>query len=369
MRIGLIIDTFNIGGAETMVFETAKLLKADGYSPVLLHFGSDYVSAFCIEENIEHHLIPNRRFYKKTVLLPFFALKTRSFIKNLNLDCLHAHLFGPIVAFAPLAWMRKLAFVGTLHDEYMVKDAPHRVLLLKIALMFKAKLVTVSNPMKAFYVKILGCKSEKITYIPNCTRFNTNLKSRQSIREALGLQDQDVAIITVGRLVQLKRFDIFIDAIAGSNNQQSLKAFIVGDGPERDKLQHQLSRLGLDETVNMLGERADVEELLAAADIFTLTSETEGMSKSILEALSANLPVVATNVGGNKDLVIHEKNGYILEDHAPSSLTQRIEMLIQDSELRRNMGEESRKLVESEYNPEIFLNRHIDIYKQTIEKG
>lgn len=369
MRIGLIIDTFNIGGAETMVFETAKLLKNDGHTPVLLHFGSEYVGSFCTEENIEHHLIPNRRFYKKTVLLPFFAFNTRSFVKNLNLDCLHAHLFGPIVAFAPLAWMSKLPFVGTLHDEYMVKDAPHRVLLLKIALMFKAKLVTVSNPMKAFYVKTLNCKSEKITYIPNCTRLNENLKNRQSIRESLGLQDQDIAIITVGRLVQLKRFDIFIDALAGLNNQHSLKAFIVGDGPEHDKLKHQLTSLGLNDTINMLGERGDVEELLAAADIFTLTSETEGMSKSILEALAANLPVVATNVGGNKDLVIQEKNGYILDDHAPSSLTQGIEMLIQDSKLRSNMGDESRKLVESEYNPEIFLNRHLAIYKQTIEKG
>jgi glycosyltransferase involved in cell wall biosynthesis len=93
------------------------------------------------------------------------------------------------------------------------------------------------------------------------------------------------------------------------------------------------------------------------------------MSKSILEALAAKLPVIATNVGGNKDLVIHEKNGYILEDHAPRSLTQRIEMLIQDSKLRSSMGDESRKLVESEYNLEIFLNRHLAIYKQTIEKG
>lgn len=369
MRIGLIIDTFNIGGAETMVFETAKLLKTGGHTPVLLHFGSDYVTEFCIEENIEHHLIPNRRFYKKTVLLPFFALKTRSFIKSLKLDCLHAHLFGPIVAFAPLAWMRKLAFVGTLHDEYMVKDAPHRVMLLKIALMFKARLVTVSKPMKAFYVNVLNCKSEKITYIPNCTQLNENLKNKQTIRETLGLEEQDIAIMTVGRLVQLKRVDILIDALAGLNNRLAIKAFIVGGGPEQDKLKHQITNLGLDDTINMLGERADVEELLAAADIFTLTSETEGMSKSILEALAANLPVVATNVGGNKDLVIHEKNGYILENHVPASLTQHLEMLIQDAELRRNMGEESCKLVESEYNPEIFLNRHIDIYKQTIEKG
>ena len=350
-----------------MVFEIATLLKAHGHMPILLHFGSNYVDTFCANEHIEQHLIPNRRYYKKTILLPLFALKTMRFIKGLKLDCLHAHLFGPIVAFAPLAWMLKLPFVGTLHDVYMVEGVRHRAMLLKLAILFKAKLVTVSNPMREFYLKTLKCKDETITYIPNCTEFNTYVASKQAIRESLNLHANDIAIITVGRLVELKRFDIFINAIAKLSNRDSVKAFIVGDGPERDTLTQLISQHDLGNTITMLGERNDVEQLLAASDIFTLTSETEGMSKSILEALAANLPVVATNVGGNKDLVIHNKNGYILKDHAPSSLSHCLDLLIQDSNLRSSMGTQSRKLVEAEYNQEMFLNRHLAIYKQTIE--
>jgi glycosyltransferase involved in cell wall biosynthesis len=367
VRIGLIIDTFGFGGAENMVFEIAKLLKNDGHAPVLLHFGSSYITNFCNEGNIEHHLIPNRRFYKKTVLLPLFALKTRSFVKKLKLDCLHAHLFGPIVAFAPLAWLSQLAFVGTLHDEYMVKDAAHRVSLLKLALMFNAKLVTVSNPMKAFYVKTLNCESKKITYVPNCTQFNANLENKQAIRESLGIRVDDIVVLTVGRLVRLKRFDIFIDGIAKLIDKSIVKAYIVGSGPEHENLQQQITTLGLASTITMLGERNDVENLLAAADIFTLTSETEGMSKSILEALAANLPVIATNVGGNRDLVIHDKNGFLIEDHAPHSLTRRLQTLLEDEALRKKMGACSSKLIQTEYNQDMFLNRHLAIYKQTIE--
>ncbi|MBT1450659.1 glycosyltransferase family 4 protein [Glaciecola sp. XM2] len=368
MRIGLIIDTFNIGGAETMVFETAKLLKGNGHKPILLHFGSAYVESFCAHEQIEQHVIPNRRFYKKTLLLPLFAFKTKAFVNALNLDCLHAHLFGPIVAFAPLAWMIKLPFIGTLHDVYMVEGAPHRAALLKLAMFFNAKLVTVSNPMKQFYVKTLKCKEDAITYIPNCTKFNEYLNNRQALREALDLAPQDIAIISVGRLVELKRFDILIDAIAKLPNHEAIKVFIVGDGPQKDKLAQLISQHRLTNTVTMLGERDDVEELLAASDIFSLTSETEGMSKSILEALAANLPVLATNVGGNKDLVIHDQNGYLIEDHQPSSLTDYIKVLIQNAELRQKMGDESRNLVEAEYNSELFLQRHLAIYKQTSEK-
>lgn len=368
MRIGLIIDTFNIGGAETMVFEIAKLLKQDGHTPVLLHFGSSYVEAFCDERQIEKHVIPNRRFYKKTVLLPLFALKTKSFIKALNLDCLHAHLFGPIVAFAPLAWMAKLPFVGTLHDVYMVEGSAHRALLLRQAILFKAKLTAVSNPMREFYLKTLRCKNDDIVYIPNCTRFNKYESNRTAIRDSLNLDSSTIALISVGRLVELKRFDIFIEAIAKIDDLSHVKAFIVGDGPERGRLEALIANHNLDNHVFMLGERDDVEGLLAAADIFSLTSETEGMSKSILEALAAGLPVVATNVGGNKDLVIHGENGYLSHDHAPSSVSHLLANLVSDSSLREEMGVKSRALLEREYNPELFLQRHIDIYTNTIEK-
>lgn len=368
MRVGLIIDTFNIGGAETMVFEIAKLLKHNGQIPVLLHFGSTYVDTFCAEHGIECHLIPNRRFYKKTLLLPLFAIKTKLFITSLKLDCLHAHLFGPIVAFAPLAWMAKLPFLGTLHDVYMVEGAKHRALLLKQALLFKARLITVSNPMRDFYLKTLHCSDESIVYIPNCTNLNTHLEARDSIRAKLALTDDETVLISVGRLVELKRFDILVDAIAALDNKKSVRAFIVGDGPERAQIDALIREHKLKECISLLGERNDVEELLAASDIFSLTSETEGMSKSILEALAAGLPVVATDVGGNKDLVIHDKNGFLVQDHSPITVKHYLDILINDTDLRKKMGANSRSLLENEYNSQLFLKRHLNLYKDTIEK-
>tara|TARA_B100000408_G_scaffold138583_1_gene132795 strand:- start:10437 stop:11546 length:1110 start_codon:yes stop_codon:yes gene_type:complete len=368
VRIGLIIDTFNIGGAETMVFEIAKLLKHNGHTPVLMHFGSSYVESFCTDQHIESHQIPYRRFYKKTVLLPLFALKTKSFVESLNLDCLHAHLFGPIVAFAPLAWMAKLPFVGTLHDVYMVEGSAHRAFLLKQALFFNAKLTAVSNPMREFYLKTLRCNEKDIVYIPNCTCINAHRGARFGIRDSLGLSEHTIALISVGRLVGLKRFDILIDAVAKLEDRSSIKAFIVGDGPERSCLEALIIKQQLQDHVVMLGERNDVEMLLAASDIFSLTSETEGMSKSILEALAAGLPVVATDVGGNKDLVKHGENGFLSQKHSSSEIMNYLSKLINNAELRRRMGENSLALLESEYNSDLFLKRHIDIYNNTIEK-
>lgn len=351
-----------------MVFEIAKLLKQNDHSPVLLHFGSSYVESFCTDQHIESHLIPHRRFYKKTVLLPLFAFKTKSFVKSLNLDCLHAHLFGPIVAFAPLAWMAKLPFVGTLHDVYMVEGSAHRAFLLKQALFFNAKLTTVSNPMREFYLKTLRCNEQDIVYIPNCTRINAHRDARLAVRYSLGLSEHTVALISVGRLVGLKRFNILIDAVAKLDERSSFKAFIVGDGPERSSLEALIVKYQLQDHVVMLGERSDVEMLLAASDIFSLTSETEGMSKSILEALAAGLPVVATDVGGNKDLVKHGDNGFLSQEHSSSEVRKFFSILINNAELRTRMGENSLALLKQEYNSDLFLKRHIEIYNNSIEK-
>ncbi len=351
-----------------MVFEIARLLKTNGDTPVLLHFGSGYIKEFAKLNDIESHTSPNRQYYKKSYLLPLFALRTKKFIRKLNLDCLHSHLFGPIIAFAPLAWLIRLPHVGTLHDVYMIEDAPRRILLIKFAAILKTQLVAVSKPMRAFYQRAANFSEDKIAYIPNATPKNKQLQQRASIRKQLQLKDTDTAVFTVGRLVSLKRFDILINAMAYIKENSAIKTFIVGAGPEKMVLQQLINKLNIPDRVMLLGERNDVYELLAAADIFTLTSETEGMSKSILEALASNLPVIATDVGGNQDLVHHDDNGYLINDHSPETLSLYIEKLAQDKTLRLEMGKNSQLLLEQEYNPELFLLRHLNIYKKVTNK-
>ena len=366
MRIGLVIDTDGIGGAETMVFETAHLLKENGDEPVLIHFGSSYVETFAQKHEIENYIIPNRTYYKKTILLPIFAIKLRSFLRSLQLDCLHTHLFGPIVAFAMAARFVRLPHVGTLHDIYMIEEAPRRILLLKLASLLKTHLIAVSQPMKEFYEKMADFTTNPITYIPNCTPRNQHLNNRTEIRRQLQLSKEDIAIISVGRLVSLKHFEILIQAMSLFADQNNVFAYIAGDGPERNSLKSLASRLGIDSRVIFLGERDDIPQLLAASDIFTLTSETEGMSRSILEALAASLPVIATNVGGNCDLVSDGDNGILMADDKPSTLYYDICHLTESKTIRNAMGRYSLERAEKEFNPELFLKRHISAYERAI---
>ena len=366
MRVGLLIDTFNIGGAESMVFETAKLLQANGVEPVLLHFNSPYADAFAKQNGIEQHVIPNRKLYKKTIYLPLFAIRTRKFIRSLQLDCLHTHLFGPIIAFAPLAWMIKLRHVGTLHDVYMIEEAPYRIWLIKLAHFFNTRLIAVSRHMADFYSQRAHFGNDSIQYIPNYSAVNQNLTHRQSIRKTLGLSAEQVAVVSVGRLVTLKRFELLIAAAASIPAERNIKTFIAGDGPQRLLLQDLIEHHDATDRVRLLGERDDIESILAAADIFTLTSESEGMSKSILEALAAQLPVVATDVGGNSDLVIQGTNGYLLEYSEPQEifikLAEHLEHLAGNAKLRETMGKASKAILEQDHTAALFLERHLQAY-------
>lgn len=349
-----------------MVFEIASLLKESGHIPVLLHFDSTYVAQFAGNNDLEQHIVPNHRLYKKTYLLPFFWLRTRRFIKNLKLDCLHSHLFGPIVGFSALAKSIGLPHIGTLHDVYMIEEAPARIWLIKLATVLGTRLVAVSKAMQHFYEQAGRYRRDCITYIPNCTATNPCLPRRQQLRDSLQIDNNTIVVISVGRLVPLKRFHIAVEALRYTNPDCDIKLMIAGGGPELTKLEALAQRHGLLHRVQLLGERNDIQQWLAAADIFTLTSETEGMSRSILEALASQLPVVATDVGGNSDLVIHGDNGFLMEDSRPETLAGYLNRLATDNNLRLTMGRKSLALSEREYSPELFLQRHLALYRQAI---
>ncbi|WP_075186308.1 glycosyltransferase family 4 protein [Teredinibacter haidensis] len=363
MRVGLFIDTFNLGGAETMVIDTASLLKSHGHEPVLLHFGSSYIQEFADANRIENHTIPNHSLYKKTYKLPIFILRTISFIRNLKLDCLHSHLYSPIITMHFVSSLCGLRHVGTLHDIYMVEETPRRIHMLSIVAFLGTRFVAVSNNMLQFYRERGRFPTNSITYIPNFVNESVPSCSREITRQSLELKDE-IVVISVGRLVNLKRFDLLIKAAEIVNTTSNITFYIAGDGPLRSELELQISNSKLKGKVILLGERTDVINLLNAADIFVLASDTEGMSRSILEAMASALPIIATDVGGNSDLVEPTKNGLLIPPNSSSALATALNEIMDDSALRIKMGEASRNKVNRSFGKESFLNSYLKQYSK-----
>lgn len=168
-------------------------------------------------------------------------------------------------------------------------------------------------------------------------------------------------VVSVGRLRAPKDFLTLARALAALP-AGSFEALIVGDGPDRPALESELRRLGLEDRVRLAGERDDVPDLLASADVFVLSSVSEGLPVSVLEAMAAELPVVASRVGGVPELVADGETGFLVPPRDPQALAAALERLVDDGELRRRLGAVGRVRAETRFGLNAFRRAHLELY-------
>jgi glycosyltransferase involved in cell wall biosynthesis len=171
--------------------------------------------------------------------------------------------------------------------------------------------------------------------------------------------------LAVGRLRAPKDFACLVRATAELAPGR-LRVFIVGDGPDRPALQAEIARLGAGASVELLGERADVAELLAAADLFVLPSHSEGMPMSVLEAMAAGLPVVASAVGGIPELVRDGETGRLVAPGDAPALARALDALAGDPVARARLGAAGRRRAEREFDVEACRRAHLELYRAAL---
>ena len=168
-------------------------------------------------------------------------------------------------------------------------------------------------------------------------------------------------LVTVGRLQAPKDPLTLVRALA--ELRRPGEAVIAGDGPDRPAVEREVRRLGLESVVRLAGERDDVGELLAAADMFVLSSRSEGLPLSILEAMAAGLPIVASSVGGVPELVVDGETGLLVPPGDPHALAAAIERLLDDPALRRQLGTAGRTRVSEHFDLASARRAHLDLYR------
>jgi glycosyltransferase involved in cell wall biosynthesis len=174
-------------------------------------------------------------------------------------------------------------------------------------------------------------------------------------------------IVSVGRLQEPKDPLTLVRAL-GSLRGGSFAAVIVGDGPDRPAVAAEVERLGLGHAAQLAGERHDIADLLVAADIFVLSTRSEGLPLSILEAMSAGLPVVASRVGGIPELVVDGETGLLVPPGDPSSLATAIERLMEEPALRDRLGAAGRARVEELFDLGRCRREHLELYRRELAR-
>lgn len=295
-----------------------------------------------------------------------------------RLDIVHTHMSKAVLIGAAAARLARVpVIVNTAHNLGFL--ALRQPLLRALFWAYDRALfaatcdviVTVSRQVRAGVVRAGIAPPRKVVAIPNGidpARFSVSPELRRSTR--LALADGDgLVIVTVARLVWFKGLDTLLEAaVPLLARHPRARIVIVGEGPLRAALTAQAVRLGIDRSVIFAGERGDIPALLAAADLFVLPSVSEGMPISILEAMAACRPVVATRVGGVPDLVLDGVSGLLVDARAPDALAAALLRLADDPALAARMGQAGAARLDRAFSAAAMVARTGALYRRHLRR-
>jgi glycosyltransferase involved in cell wall biosynthesis len=188
--------------------------------------------------------------------------------------------------------------------------------------------------------------------------------SRESPLANLGLPDTARMVAVVGSLTGQKRIkDLIWAADLLKVIRDDVHLLVIGDGPQRWRLERFRDQVQIRDRVHFLGERDDVTRLLPYLDCMWLASAYEGMSNAVMEAMAAGLPVVATDIPGNRELVVPERTGYLVPVGDRAGFARWTNLLLNDRERAARMGEAGRQRVLAEFSIERMVERYVEMYR------
>jgi sugar transferase (PEP-CTERM/EpsH1 system associated) len=188
-------------------------------------------------------------------------------------------------------------------------------------------------------------------------------------RNTAGTGEGPVRITAVGRLVPVKNYPSLLRALASLPTGSSWVCRMVGEGPEREALQSLADSLGIANRVQFLGHRDDVAQVLADSDIFVLPSLSEGLSNTLLEAMATGNAVIATDVGGNGEVVHHRHSGQLVPAGDDAALATALTAIVSDAGLRARYAAEAARRVREDFGMPAMIQRYADLYQSVCRPG
>jgi glycosyltransferase involved in cell wall biosynthesis len=220
--------------------------------------------------------------------------------------------------------------------------------------------ICVAERERAAGLAARTCRADRTVVIPN----GVDVAAAPRTRHA----GDPPRIVAVGRLAAPKDPLTLVRALAALGDRP-FAATVVGDGPDRAALEAEIRALGLTGAVELAGERRDVAGLLADSDVFVLASRSEGAPLSIIEAMAAGLPVVASTVGGVPELVEDAATGLLAPPGDPAALAAALARLLDDPELRRRLGDAGHERARARFDLDAVRRAHIDLYARELARA
>ncbi|MCK4554763.1 glycosyltransferase family 4 protein [Candidatus Parcubacteria bacterium] len=396
-----LVTQSELGGVQRYVFDLAKNLQNE--FNIAIAFGEQGEAGELAKQlkqaNIEYHIIP----HLKRAISPINDLKALieiiKLINKLKPDIIHLNsskisILGSLAGLlikskilnlcrAPMRYL-KSKIIYTVHGWVFNEPMPKWKKLFykyaeKFTAIFKHKIICVSEFDKQTAIKEKICNPKKLTTIHNGIKpinflskeeakqklFKKIQNSKFKIISKFKIQNSKFLVGVIANLYPTKGLEYLIQAIhlLISNYQLPITAIIIGEGEERKNLEDLIGQLNLKSNIILTGRIDNAAKLLPAFDIYVCSSVKEGLSYTIIEAMQAGLPIVATEVGGNPELIRDYKTGLLTETKNPQMLAEKIIELINNSNLQQKLGDEAKQKAEAEFSLKKMIEKTKKIYQ------
>lgn len=372
IRILHVLDSLAVGGMERVVIDVANLLDPERFEQVIC----------CLSRRGEaaRHLRPHIRCLdlgkgsRADYLMP---QKIMGVLRRERPDIVHSQSWSGVDAAIATLLMRGPRMVHSEHGRNLphIHGEPWKRRIARRALYHHAdEVFAVSGELRDYYCRETGFPPERMQVIPNGIDLRRlvapGAPDGGDVRRELRLGAEDFVLGAVARLDATKDTMTLVRAFArlhlDRRRPANLKLLVVGEGERRADLERFAADHGLTDAVRFTGMRHDVPRLLAAMDLFALSSLTEGLPITVLEAMGAGLPILATRVGALPELVAEGETGFLVEPKRAEDFAEKIAMLYDHPALARQLGAAGRRKVENEYGIDRMLDRYADLYLRLV---
>lgn len=334
----LCIPSLACGGAEKFVVDLSENLDKNKYN----------VAVAVTRQNLD--TVYKRTLEKKGIQIVDLSGKSYLtmlkkqivFFNRANIEIVHANIGSILHIMFACMIMNIPKRLYTIHNEAKLLYHKNKVkkIIYKLAFsFFKFTPVAICPAVKDSLIQDMQISAEKIPVV------NNGVDTKKFSPSENHVYDNRTRIISVGTLYWIKNQELSIKMVCNLHKKGfNVSLELIGDGEDREKLEHLIKDKKAEEYIFLRGRKNHVEEYLKQSDIYISSSKTEGLPLSILEAMACGLPVLATNVGGTKDIVKNGQNGFLVDLNDENTFLNSLKKLVLDENMRNSFGKESRRV-------------------------
>ena len=379
IKVLYVIGSLNVGGTELHLVRLLPKLKTKGYEPIVCCLTANIeLAPTLIKKNIRVFCPPFPSFYQAfpatyrkiylIIISPFYILFLYLFLSPsvVHFFLPHAYVMGGIISL-PFFWIKKVMSRRSL-NFYQKK---HRFIS-KLELILHKYMDCITGNSKVVIGQLVeeGVDISKIKLIYNgvvAENDNAN-KSNKEFHPKIGLQTDSKVLnfLCVANLIEYKGHADLLNALSSIKERLPQKWKLTCIGEDRGILGDLIAlseQLGISKNITWAGKLLDKHEYFLQADIGVLCSHEEGFSNFILECMISGIPMVVTNVGGNKEAIIHGKNGFVVESKNPKDIANNILKLACDSSIRNAFGKQGLLYASNNFSMECCVENYKDLYQ------